>query len=112
MRPEDRLGESIDEGNKGIRQCKVASPSSPLSRRYFDSEFCLHELAAIIEAHKLLIPIFYGIKPSKFILPPAVEESKYHAPKDIERFRLALQVANASTPWASPTSGYPQIPFF
>ncbi|RLN35502.1 disease resistance-like protein CSA1 [Panicum miliaceum] len=88
MRPGDRLGESIDEG---IRQCKVAV--AIFSRRYFDSEFCLHELASIVEARKLLIPIFYGIKPSELILPPAVEESKDHTPRDIERFRLALQEA-------------------
>ncbi|RLM86351.1 disease resistance-like protein CSA1 [Panicum miliaceum] len=88
MRPGDRLEESIDEG---IRQCKVAV--AIFSRRYFDSEFCLRELASIVEARKLLIPIFYGIKPSELILPPAVEESKDHAPRDIERFRLALQEA-------------------
>ncbi|CAN6205780.1 unnamed protein product [Urochloa humidicola] len=88
MRPGDRLGESIDEG---IRQCKVAV--AIFSKRYFDSEFCLHELASIVEARKVLIPIFYGIKPSELILPQAVADSKDHAPRDIERFRLALQEA-------------------
>jgi len=87
MRPGDRLGESIDEG---IRQCKVAV--AIFSRSYFDSEFCLYELASIVEARKLLIPIFYGIKPSELTLPPAMEESKHHA-KDIKRFRLTLQEA-------------------
>lgn len=88
MRPGDRLGESIDEG---IRQCKVAV--AIFSKRYFDSEFCLHELASIVESRKVLIPIFYGIKPSELILPKAVEDSQTHAPRDIERFRLALQEA-------------------
>ncbi|CAL5086083.1 unnamed protein product [Urochloa decumbens] len=88
MRPGDRLGESIDEG---IRQCKVAV--AIFSKRYFDSEFCLHELASIVESRKVLIPIFYGIKPSELILPQAVADSKDHAPRDIERFRLALQEA-------------------
>ncbi|XP_034581037.1 probable 2' cyclic ADP-D-ribose synthase BdTIR [Setaria viridis] len=88
MRPGDRLGESIDEG---IRQCKVAV--AIFSKRYFDSEFCLHELASIVESRKVLIPIFYGIKPSELILPQEVADSKAHAPRDIERFRLALQEA-------------------
>ncbi|CAL5072102.1 unnamed protein product [Urochloa decumbens] len=88
MRPGDRLGESIDEG---IRQCKVAV--AIFSKRYFDSEFCLHELASIVESRKLLIPIFYGIKPSELILPQAVADSNAHTPRDIERFRLALQEA-------------------
>ena len=105
MRPGDRLGESIDEG---IRQCKVAV--AIFSRSYFDSEFCLYELASIVEARKLLIPIFYGIKPSKFILPPAVEESKYHAPKDIERFRLALQEAKYTVGLTyDPKTGYARL---
>ncbi|CAN6219268.1 unnamed protein product [Urochloa humidicola] len=88
MRPGDRLGESIDEG---IRQCKVAV--AIFSKRYFDSEFCLHELASIVESRKVLIPIFYDIKPSELILPQAVADSKDHEPRDIERFRLALQEA-------------------
>ncbi|OEL25974.1 hypothetical protein BAE44_0013004 [Dichanthelium oligosanthes] len=86
MRPGDRLGESIDEG---IRQCRVAV--AIFSKRYFDSEFCLHELASLVEARKIIIPIFYGIKPSELILPQAVADSNAHALRDIERFRLALQ---------------------
>ena len=105
MRPGDRLGASIDEG---IRQCKVAV--AIFSRRYFDSEFCLHELASIVEARKLLIPIFYGIKPSELVLPPAVEESKHHAPKDIERFRLALQEAKYTVGLTyDPKTGYARL---
>ncbi|KAF8669287.1 hypothetical protein HU200_051621 [Digitaria exilis] len=102
MRPGDRLGESIDEG---IRQCKVAV--AIFSKRYFDSEFCLHELASIVESRKVLIPIFYGIKPSELILPKAVEDSQTHAPRDIERFRLALQEAKYTVGLTyDPATGY------
>jgi hypothetical protein len=102
MRPGDRLGESIDEG---IRQCKVAV--AIFSKRYFDSEFCLHELANIVESRKVLIPIFYGIKPSELILPQEVADSKTHAPRDIDRFRLALQEAKYTVGLTyDPTTGY------
>jgi len=70
MRPGDRLHESI---NEGIRQCRVAV--AIFSPRYFDSDFCLHELANIVESRKLLIPIFYGIKPDRFRF--ALNEAKY-----------------------------------
>ncbi|KAF8664505.1 hypothetical protein HU200_054682 [Digitaria exilis] len=108
MRPGDRLGESIDEG---IRQCKVAV--AIFSKRYFDSEFCLHELASIVESRKVLIPIFYGIKPSELILPKAVEDSQTHAPRDIERFRLALQEAKYTVGLTyDPATGYLRTPLF
>nr|CAB3454681.1 unnamed protein product [Digitaria exilis] len=95
-------GKSIDEG---IRQCKVAV--AIFSKRYFDSEFCLHELASIVESRKVLIPIFYGIKPSELILPKAVEDSQTHAPRDIERFRLALQEAKYTVGLTyDPATGY------
>ncbi|KAL6657778.1 hypothetical protein ACP70R_005558 [Stipagrostis hirtigluma subsp. patula] len=86
MRPGDRLNERIYEA---IRECRVAV--AIFSPRYFDSEFCLEELAAIVEARKIIIPIFYDIKPSELVLPPAVVDSKEHLPRDIERFRLALR---------------------
>jgi hypothetical protein len=88
MRPGDRLHESI---NEGIRQCRVAV--AIFSPRYFDSDFCLHELANIVESRKLLIPIFYGIKPSELILPQEVVDSQTFTPRDIERFRFALKEA-------------------
>ncbi|CAD6223460.1 unnamed protein product [Miscanthus lutarioriparius] len=88
MRPGDRLHESI---NEGIRQCRVAV--AIFSPRYFDSDFCLHELANIVESRKLLIPIFYGIKPSELILPQEVLDSQAYTPRDIERFRIALKEA-------------------
>ncbi|KAG2646204.1 hypothetical protein PVAP13_2KG494300 [Panicum virgatum] len=88
MRPGDRLGASIDEG---IRQCKVAV--AIFSRRYFDSDYCLHELASIVEARKVIVPIFYGIKPSELTLPQDVVDCDAYTPRDIERFRLALREA-------------------
>ncbi|KAK3125397.1 hypothetical protein QOZ80_7BG0604340 [Eleusine coracana subsp. coracana] len=88
MRPGDRLEERIDEA---IRECGVAV--AIFSKRYCDSEFCLHELAQLVEARKLIIPIFYDIKPSELILPEAVVDSKEHLPRDIERFRFALRQA-------------------
>ncbi|PAN14491.1 hypothetical protein PAHAL_2G413400 [Panicum hallii] len=88
MRPGDRLGASIDEG---IRQCKVAV--AIFSKHYFDSDYCLHELASIVEARKVIVPIFYGIKPSELVLPQAVVDCDAYTPRDIERFRLALREA-------------------
>ncbi|CAN6205779.1 unnamed protein product [Urochloa humidicola] len=86
MRPGDRLEERI---NEGIGQCRVGV--AIFSKHYFDSDFCLHELASLVEARKVIIPIFYGIKPSELILPQAVVDSNAHAPRDIERFRVALR---------------------
>jgi hypothetical protein len=80
------------------------------SKHYCDSEFCLHELAMLVEARKVIIPIFYDIKPSEIILPEAVVDSKEHLPRDIERFRFALRQAkytvgltyDSATGYASP----------
>jgi hypothetical protein len=88
MRPGDRLEERIDDA---IRECGVAV--AIFSKHYCDSEFCLHELAMLVEARKTIIPIFYDIKPSELILPEAVVDSKEHLPRDIERFRFALRQA-------------------
>ncbi|TVU01204.1 hypothetical protein EJB05_53350, partial [Eragrostis curvula] len=88
MRPGDRLEERIDEA---IRECGVAV--AIFSKSYCDSDFCLHELAMLVEARKTIIPIFYDIKPSDLILPQAVVDSKDHLPRDIERFRFALRQA-------------------
>jgi len=102
MRPGDRLGASIDEG---IRQCKVAV--AIFSKRYFDSDYCLHELASIVEARKVIVPIFYGIKPSELILPQAVVDCDAYTPRDIERFRLALREAKYTVGLAcDPATGY------
>ncbi|CAN6203320.1 unnamed protein product [Urochloa humidicola] len=88
MRPGDRLVGRIDEG---IRECKVAV--SIFSKGYLDSAFCLHELALLVEARKVIVPIFYGVKPSGLVLPRAVAESGALAPRDVERFRAALREA-------------------
>lgn len=105
MRPGDRLQESIDEG---IRQCKVAV--AIFSQRYFDSDYCLRELASIVEARKVLIPIFYGIKPSELVLPQEVVDSKTYTPQEIKRFTLALQEARYTVGLTyDPATGY--VPF-
>ncbi|CAN6171289.1 unnamed protein product [Urochloa humidicola] len=88
MCPGDRIMGRIDEG---IRECKVAV--AIFSERYLDSAFCLHELASLVEARKVIIPIFYGIKPSGLVHPRAVTESGALAPHDVERFRAALREA-------------------
>ncbi|KAL6656782.1 hypothetical protein ACP70R_004562 [Stipagrostis hirtigluma subsp. patula] len=86
MRPGDRLEDCLDAA---IRECRVGV--AIFSPRYFESDFCLRELAALVEARKTIIPIFYDIKPSDLLLPEAVVESNAHAPRDVERFRRALR---------------------
>jgi hypothetical protein len=100
MRPGDRLQESIDEG---IRQCKVAV--AIFSQRYFDSDYCLRELASIVEARKVLIPIFYGIKPSELVLPQEVAD--LYTSQDVKRFSLAFQEAKSTVGLTyDPATGY------
>jgi len=100
LRPGDRLVEGI---NQGMSQCKVAV--AIFSERYLDSEFCLHELAALVEARKVIVPIFYGVKPSALVLPQAVVHT--HAPRDVERFRVALREAKYTVGLAyDPATGY------
>ncbi|KAL6657779.1 hypothetical protein ACP70R_005559 [Stipagrostis hirtigluma subsp. patula] len=88
MRPGDRLEERLAAA---IRECRVGV--AIFSPRYFESDFCLRELAALVEARKIIIPIFCDIKPSELVLPQAVVDSNAHAPGDIERFRFALREA-------------------
>jgi len=100
LRPGDRLVEGI---NEGMRQCKVAV--AIFSEHYLDSEFCIHELAALVEARKVIVPIFYGVKPSALVLPQAVVDT--HAPRDVERFRVALREARYTVGLAyDPATGY------
>ena len=100
LRPGDRLVEGI---NQGMSQCKVAV--AIFSERYLDSEFCLHELAALVEARKVIVPIFYGVKPSALVLPQAVVDT--HVPRDVERFRVALREAKYTVGLAyDPATGY------
>ncbi|XP_052161137.1 TIR-only protein-like [Oryza glaberrima] len=86
MRPGDRLDERIGEA---ISQCGVAV--AIFSPHYCDSEYCLRELALLVESRKKIIPVFYNIKPSDLVLPQAVVESVAHHPRDIERFKFALR---------------------
>lgn len=103
MRPGDRLVERI---NQGMGQCKVAV--AIFSERYLDSEFCLHELAALVEARKAIVPIFYGVKPSALVLPQAVVDA--HAPRDVQRLRAALRQAKYTVGLAyDPATGYVKV---
>uniref|UniRef100_A0ACD5YWY0 Uncharacterized protein n=1 Tax=Avena sativa TaxID=4498 RepID=A0ACD5YWY0_AVESA len=88
MRPGDRLEDRI---SAGIRECSVAV--AIFSPSYCDSEYCLRELAMIVESRKAIIPIFYNIKPSDLILPQALADSDVYLPRDLERFRFALREA-------------------
>uniref|UniRef100_A0A0D9X0F3 TIR domain-containing protein n=1 Tax=Leersia perrieri TaxID=77586 RepID=A0A0D9X0F3_9ORYZ len=88
MKPGDKLEERI---SAGIQECSVAV--AIFSRHYCDSEYCLRELAMLVESRKKIIPIFYDIKPSDLVLPQAVVESVAHHPRDIERFKFALREA-------------------
>ncbi|KAF0905962.1 hypothetical protein E2562_008984 [Oryza meyeriana var. granulata] len=87
MRPGDRLEERI---GAAISECSVAV--AIFSPHYCDSEYCLRELAMLVESRKTIIPIFYDIKPSDLILPQAVVDTAAH-PRDIERFKFALREA-------------------
>jgi hypothetical protein len=91
MRPGDRMDDRI---SAGIRECSVAvaifSPSN------CDSEYCLRELAMIVESRKAIIPIFYNIKPSDLILPEALADSDVYQPRELERFRFALREAKST----------------
>ncbi|KAL5196519.1 hypothetical protein ABZP36_000031 [Zizania latifolia] len=86
MRPGDRLEDRI---SAAITDCAVAV--AIFSPHYCDSEYCLRELAMLVESRKIIIPIFYDIKPSDLVLPQAVVESTAHHPRDIERFKFALR---------------------
>ncbi|RDY04380.1 TMV resistance protein N, partial [Mucuna pruriens] len=84
MKPGDRLFEHID---KAILGCKVGI--AVFSPRYCDSYFCLHELALLMESNKRVVPIFFDVKPSQLM----VKDNGTRHPKELQRFRLALQEA-------------------
>jgi TIR domain len=87
MQPGDKLYEKI---NAAIDECKVGV--TIFSPSYCDSCFCLHELAKLVEGKKKIIPIFYDIRPSQLILAD-VKCGPIFTPKEIERFKMALQEA-------------------
>ncbi|EMS47056.1 hypothetical protein TRIUR3_17484 [Triticum urartu] len=88
MRPGDRLRETI---SARISECSVAV--AIFSPSYFDSEYCLWELATLVESRKTIIPIFYNIKPSDLVLPEALAASDDYLPQDVERYKYALREA-------------------
>ncbi|KAL6856131.1 hypothetical protein ACP4OV_018933 [Aristida adscensionis] len=90
LRPGDRLD---DDGIfAAIGECRVGV--AIFSPRYLESEGCLRELAALVEARKTIVPVFVDVEPSELALPPAVAED--HLPGDVERFRLALREAKCT----------------
>ncbi|XP_042483495.1 TIR-only protein-like [Macadamia integrifolia] len=84
MKPGDELLQNIEAA---IRDCKVGVVI--FSPHYCDSHFCLHELALLIENEKVVIPIFYDVKPSELVL---VDDGSYSA-KELHRFKLAIERA-------------------
>jgi hypothetical protein len=75
MRPGDHLEESIFDA---VRECGVAV--AIFSKHYCDSHYCLRELAAMVEARKAIIPVFYDGEPSDLVLLDSGE----YPPRDIE----------------------------
>jgi hypothetical protein len=88
MRPGDHLEESIFGA---VRECGVAV--AIFSRHYCDSDYCLRELAALVEARKTIVPVFYDVQPDDLVLPQELVDSSDYAPSDVERFRFALREA-------------------
>ncbi|KAK6932518.1 Toll/interleukin-1 receptor homology (TIR) domain [Dillenia turbinata] len=84
MKPGDKLFEKID---MAIRNCKVGV--AVFSPRYCESNFCLHELALLMESRKRVIPIFCDVKPSEI----RVKKNGFCPMKEIERFSWALEEA-------------------
>ncbi|KAF8370111.1 hypothetical protein HHK36_031855 [Tetracentron sinense] len=84
MSPGDKLFETIDSA---IRNCKVGV--AIFSPHYCESEFCLHELATLLESKKKVIPIFVDIKPSEL----RVMVNGRFGVEELQRFRWALMEA-------------------
>ncbi|XP_045816239.1 TIR-only protein-like [Trifolium pratense] len=84
MKPGDKLPDHID---KAIHGCKVGV--TIFSPRYFDSYYCLHELALIMETKKRVIPIFFDVTPSQLM----VKVDGTCSQKQLRRFKLAIEEA-------------------
>ncbi|CAJ1961606.1 unnamed protein product [Sphenostylis stenocarpa] len=82
MKPGQKLFEHI---NNAINSCKVGV--AVLTDRYFDSYFCLHELALLNESKKRVVPIFYDVKPSQL----QVKNNARYPPQVLQRFSEALE---------------------
>ncbi|GAU47736.1 hypothetical protein TSUD_386950 [Trifolium subterraneum] len=84
MKPGDKLTDHID---KAIHGCKVGV--TIFSPRYFDSYYCLHELALLMETKKRIVPIFYNVTPSQLM----VKDDGTCSQKQLRRFKLAIEEA-------------------
>ncbi|XP_048140771.1 TIR-only protein-like [Rhodamnia argentea] len=84
MRPGDPLFKKISEAICG---CKVGV--AVFSPRYCESPYCLHELAALLENGKRVIPIFCDVKPSEL----QVVGDGICSDMDLQRFRDAIDEA-------------------
>ncbi|KAL4278849.1 hypothetical protein GQ457_03G036970 [Hibiscus cannabinus] len=84
MKPGDKLFENI---NPAIRNCKIGV--AVFSPNYCDSNFCLHELALLMESKKRVIPIFCDVKPSQL----RVVDYGTSSPEQLQRFSRALEEA-------------------
>lgn len=87
MEPGDKLFPSLDWA---IRNCRVGV--TIFSPRYFESRFCLQELAHLVEAKKKVIPIFFDVQPSE-LLKMDIISAGAAPPNEVERFRRALEEA-------------------
>ncbi|KQK15682.1 hypothetical protein BRADI_1g24368v3 [Brachypodium distachyon] len=92
----DRLAQCC--GVRGFLDSVSMRPGDLLEERigYCDSEYCLRELAMLVESRKAIVPIFYDIKPSDLLLPQAVAHRDAYLPRDLERFRFALRQAKST----------------
>ena len=84
MKPGDKLFEKI---NTAITECKIGL--TVISPRYCESNFCLHELALLMENKKKVIPIFCDVKPSEL----RVINNRKWTREDHRRFKWALEEA-------------------
>ncbi|XP_074267245.1 putative 2' cyclic ADP-D-ribose synthase BdTIR [Silene latifolia] len=82
MRPGDRLFEKID---RAINKSRVGV--AVFSQRYCESNFCLHELALMMESKKKIVPIYWDVKPSEL----NIKNDGTCSNKELERFQRALE---------------------
>lgn len=95
-----------DEVARGLLEAieDSAAAIAVISERYADSSWCLEELATIFEKRKLLLPIFYRVKPSdirgsKLQLLPELEEKG--GKEKVQRWREAMDKAASISGWVS-----------
>ncbi|XP_042521269.1 TIR-only protein-like [Macadamia integrifolia] len=88
MKPGDNLDEVIETT---IWNCKVGV--AIFSPNHCTSDYCLHELALMMECKKKVIPIFYDVKTSDLVL--AVDDGSFPG-KQLHRFSVALKLAKGT----------------